>query len=150
MNNIINSKQIFSYGVKYNLFFDNTSRELKITISIQDRTNKILGQKDIKIAGLAPSNPPLFVAKQNSASFYFDGGGGFETFDQNSLNPKIIKSFKSITNPQVSLIPDKKNTGNTNPNAVKIVKNLGALYPSLNDVGLKFVYKDLANPEGSD
>ncbi|ASU14250.1 hypothetical protein CIB43_00349 [Mesomycoplasma hyopneumoniae] len=74
MNNIINSKQIFSYGVKYNLFFDNTSRELKITISIQDRTNKILGQKDIKIAGLAPSNPPLFVAKQNSASFYFDGG----------------------------------------------------------------------------
>ncbi|NYN92029.1 P110/LppT family adhesin N-terminal domain [Mesomycoplasma hyopneumoniae] len=150
MNNIINSKQIFSYGVKYNLFFDNTSRELKITISIQDRTNKILGQKDIKIAGLTPSNPPLFVAKQNSASFYFDGGGGFETFDQNSLNPKIIKSFKSITNPQVSLIPDKKNTGNTNPNGVKIVKNLGALYPSLNDVGLKFVYKDPANPEGSD
>ncbi|MXR05718.1 P110/LppT family adhesin N-terminal domain [Mesomycoplasma flocculare] len=145
MNNIINSKQIFSYGVKYNLFFDNLTRELQIKISIQDKTNKILGQKVIKISGLAPVNPPLFVAKQNFASFFIDGSGGFETNDPNILLPKTIKNLKSITNPQVLIATKNEKNGENNAVNIKMVQNSGVLYPSLNGSPLAFVYRAADN-----
>ncbi|WP_069096518.1 P110/LppT family adhesin N-terminal domain [Mesomycoplasma ovipneumoniae] len=146
MNDIINSKQIFSYGVKYNLFFENSTGQLTITISIYDRFNKILGQKDIKIAGLSPTNPQLLLAKENQASFFIDGSGGynFDEANENNLFHSEIRGLKSITNPQVSLsldslkIPNKK---------VKLVRNSGILYPSLNDIYLKLFYKSDENIE---
>ncbi|AJR12452.1 Uncharacterised protein [Mesomycoplasma dispar] len=145
MNNIINSKQIFSYGVKYNLFFDNLARELKITISIHDKFNKVLGKKVVKLAGLAPANPPLFVAKQNLATFFIDGGGGYKLKDQNNFaSPKNIEAFKSITNPQV-LITTVKNQTTNSDKTIKLVKNGEVLHPSLNDEPLKFVYQTEEN-----
>ncbi|WP_341493484.1 P110/LppT family adhesin N-terminal domain [Mesomycoplasma ovipneumoniae] len=146
MNDIINSKQIFSYGVKYNLFFENSTGQLTITISIYDRFNKILGQKDIKIAGLSPTNPQLLLAKENQASFFIDGSGGynFDEADENNLFHSEIRGLKSITNPQVSLSLDSSKIPNKK---VKLVRNSGILYPSLNDIYLKLFYKSDENTQ---
>lgn len=146
MNDIINSKQIFSYGVKYNLFFENSTGQLTITISIYDRFNKILGEKDIKIAGLSPANPQLLLAKENQASFFIDGSGAynFDEADENNLFHSEIKGLKSITNPQVSLSLDASKIPNKK---VKLVRNSGILYPSLNDIYLKLFYKNDENTQ---
>ncbi|MHA0314577.1 P110/LppT family adhesin N-terminal domain [Mesomycoplasma ovipneumoniae] len=146
MNDIINSKQIFSYGVKYNLFFESSTGQLTITISIYDRFNKILGQKDIKISGLSPTNPQLLLAKENQANFFIDGSGGYnvEESDENNLFHSEIKGLKSITNPQVVLSLD---SSKKRDKKVKLVRNSGILYPSLNDNYLKLFYKDDENFE---
>ncbi|MDW2930178.1 P110/LppT family adhesin N-terminal domain [Mesomycoplasma ovipneumoniae] len=146
MNDIINSKQIFSYGVKYNLFFESSTGQLTITISIYDRFNKILGQKDIKISGLSPTNPQLLLAKENQANFFIDGSGGYnvEESDENNLFHSEIKGLKSITNPQVSLSLD---ASKKRDKKVKLVRNSGILYPSLNDNYLKLFYKTDENIE---
>ncbi|UVO14952.1 P110/LppT family adhesin N-terminal domain [Mesomycoplasma ovipneumoniae] len=146
MNDIINSKQIFSYGVKYNLFFENSTGQLTITISIYDRFNKILGEKDIKIAGLSPANPQLLLAKENQASFFIDGSGGynFDESSENNLFHSEIRGLKSITNPQVSLSLDSSKISNKK---VKLVRNSGILYPSLNDIYLKLFYKSDENTQ---
>ncbi|MDW2890964.1 P110/LppT family adhesin N-terminal domain [Mesomycoplasma ovipneumoniae] len=146
MNDIINSKQIFSYGVKYNLFFESSTGQLTITISIYDRFNKILGQKDIKIAGLSPTNPQLLLAKENQASFFIDGSGGynFDESSENNLFHSEIRGLKSITNPQVSLSLDSSKISNKK---VKLVRNSGILYPSLNDIYLKLFYKNDENTQ---
>lgn len=146
MNDIINSKQIFSYGVKYNLFFENSTGQLTITISIYDRFNKILGEKDIKIAGLSPANPQLLLAKENQASFFIDGSGAynFDESDENNLFHSEIRGLKSITNPQVSLSLDASKIPNKK---VKLVRNSGILYPSLNDIYLKLFYKNDENTQ---
>ncbi|WP_341495244.1 P110/LppT family adhesin N-terminal domain [Mesomycoplasma ovipneumoniae] len=146
MNDIINSKQIFSYGVKYNLFFESSTGQLTITISIYDRFNKILGQKDIKISGLSPTNPQLLLAKENQANFFIDGSGGYNVgeSDESNLFHTEIKGLKSITNPQVSLgLDSSKKTDKK----VKLVRNSGILYPSLNDTYLKLFYKSDENIE---
>ncbi|WP_337896929.1 P110/LppT family adhesin N-terminal domain [Mesomycoplasma ovipneumoniae] len=146
MNDIINSKQIFSYGVKYNLFFESSTGQLTITISIYDRFNKILGQKDIKISGLSPTNPQLLLAKENQANFFIDGSGGYNVneSDESNLFHTEIKGLKSITNPQVSLGLD---SSKKRDKKVKLVRNSGILYPSLNDNYLKLFYKDDDNFE---
>ncbi|WP_341501058.1 P110/LppT family adhesin N-terminal domain [Mesomycoplasma ovipneumoniae] len=146
MNDIINSKQIFSYGVKYNLFFENSTGQLTITISIYDRFNKILGEKDIKITGLSPANPQLLLAKENQASFFIDGSGGynFDESDENNLFHSEIRGLKSITNPQVSLSLDASKIPNKK---VKLVRNSGILYPSLNGIYLKLFYKNDENTQ---
>ncbi|MHA0261262.1 P110/LppT family adhesin N-terminal domain [Mesomycoplasma ovipneumoniae] len=146
MNDIINSKQIFSYGVKYNLFFESSTGQLTITISIYDRFNKILGQKDIKIGGLSPTNPQLLLAKENQANFFIDGSGGYNVgeSDESNLFHSEIKGLKSITNPQVSL---GLNSSKMRDKKVKLVRNSGILYPSLNDNYLKLFYKDDENFE---
>lgn len=146
MNDIINSKQIFSYGVKYNLFFESSTGQLTITISIYDRFNKILGQKDIKISGLSPTNPQLLLAKENQANFFIDGSGGYnvDESDENNLFHTEIKGLKSITNPQVELGLD---SSKKRDKKVKLVRNSGILYPSLNDNYLKLFYKTDENFE---
>ncbi|WP_337903912.1 P110/LppT family adhesin N-terminal domain [Mesomycoplasma ovipneumoniae] len=146
MNDIINSKQIFSYGVKYNLFFESSTGQLTITISIYDRFNKILGQKDIKISGLSPTNPQLLLAKENQANFFIDGSGGYNVgeSDESNLFHSEIKGLKSITNPQVSLGLD---SSKRRDKKVKLVRNSGILYPSLNDNYLKLFYKSDENFE---
>ncbi|MDW2931218.1 P110/LppT family adhesin N-terminal domain [Mesomycoplasma ovipneumoniae] len=146
MNDIINSKQIFSYGVKYNLFFESSTGQLTITISIYDRFNKILGQKDIKISGLSPTNPQLLLAKENQANFFIDGSGGYNVgeSDESNLFHSEIKGLKSITNPQVSLGLD---SSKRRDKKVKLVRNSGILYPSLNDNYLKLFYKTEENFE---
>ncbi|EXU61025.1 P110/LppT family adhesin N-terminal domain [Mesomycoplasma ovipneumoniae] len=146
MNDIINSKQIFSYGVKYNLFFESSTGQLTITISIYDRFNKILGQKDIKISGLSPTNPQLLLAKENQANFFIDGSGGYnvEQSDESNLFHSEVKGLKSITNPQVSLSLD---SSKNRDKKVKLVRNSGILYPSLNDTYLKLFYKSDENIE---
>ncbi|WP_337899423.1 P110/LppT family adhesin N-terminal domain [Mesomycoplasma ovipneumoniae] len=146
MNDIINSKQIFSYGVKYNLFFESSTGQLTITISIYDRFNKILGQKDIKISGLSPTNPQLLLAKENQANFFIDGSGGYnvEESDENNLFHSEIKGLKSITNPQVVLSLD---SSKKRDKKVKLVRNSGILYPSLNDNYLKLFYKSDENTQ---
>ncbi len=146
MNDIINSKQIFSYGVKYNLFFESSTGQLTITISIYDRFNKILGQKDIKISGLSPTNPQLLLAKENQANFFIDGSGGYnvEQSDESNLFHSEIKGLKSITNPQVELSLD---SSKKRDKKVKLVRNSGILYPSLNDNYLKLFYKSDENTQ---
>ncbi|WP_337897191.1 P110/LppT family adhesin N-terminal domain [Mesomycoplasma ovipneumoniae] len=146
MNDIINSKQIFSYGVKYNLFFESSTGQLTITISIYDRFNKILGQKDIKISGLSPTNPQLLLAKENQANFFIDGSGGYNVgeSDESNLFHSEIKGLKSITNPQVSLGLD---SSKRRDKKVKLVRHSGILYPSLNDNYLKLFYKSDENFE---
>ncbi|WP_341515358.1 P110/LppT family adhesin N-terminal domain [Mesomycoplasma ovipneumoniae] len=146
MNDIINSKQIFSYGVKYSLFFESSTGQLTITISIYDRFNKILGQKDIKIGGLSPTSPQLLLAKENQANFFIDGSGGYNVAesDENNLFHSEIKGLKSITNPQVELSLD---SSKKRDKKVKLVRNSGILYPSLNDNYLKLFYKDDENFE---
>ncbi|WP_341513383.1 P110/LppT family adhesin N-terminal domain [Mesomycoplasma ovipneumoniae] len=146
MNDIINSKQIFSYGVKYNLFFESSTGQLTITISIYDRFNKILGQKDIKIGGLSLTNPQLLLAKENQANFFIDGSGGYnvDASDENNLFHSEIKGLKSITNPQVELSLD---SSKKRDKKVKLVRNSGILYPSLNDNYLKLFYKTDENFE---
>ncbi|WP_337898658.1 P110/LppT family adhesin N-terminal domain [Mesomycoplasma ovipneumoniae] len=145
MNDIINSKQIFSYGVKYNLFFESSTGQLTITISIYDRFNKILGQKDIKISGLSPTSPQLLLAKENQANFFIDGSGGYNVAesDQSNLFHSEIKGLKSITNPQVELSLDSSKRDKK----VKLVRNSGILYPSLNDNYLKLFYKSDENTQ---
>ncbi|VEU70595.1 Uncharacterised protein [Mesomycoplasma ovipneumoniae] len=146
MNDIINSKQIFSYGVKYNLFFESSTGQLTITISIYDRFNKILGQKDIKISGLSPTNPQLLLAKENQANFFIDGSGGYNVneSDESNLFHTEIKGLKSITNPQVLLGLD---SSKKRDKKLKLVRNSGILYPSLNDTYLKLFYKSDENIE---
>ncbi|WP_337896117.1 P110/LppT family adhesin N-terminal domain [Mesomycoplasma ovipneumoniae] len=146
MNDIINSKQIFSYGVKYNLFFESSTGQLTITISIYDRFNKILGQKDIKIGGLSPTNPQLLLAKENQANFFIDGSGGYNVneSDESNLFHSEIKGLKSITDPQVELSLD---SSKKTDKKVKLVRNSGILYPSLNDNYLKLFYKSDENIE---
>lgn len=146
MNDIINSKQIFSYGVRYNLFFESSTGQLTITISIYDRFNKILGQKDIKIGGLSPTNPQLLLTKENQANFFIDGSGGYnvDESNENNLFHTEIKGLKSITNPQVELGLD---SSKKRDKKVKLVRNSGILYPSLNDNYLKLFYKTDENFE---
>ncbi|MBG0731009.1 P110/LppT family adhesin N-terminal domain [Mycoplasma sp. 'Moose RK'] len=145
MNNITNSKQIFSYGVKYNLFFNSLHHELAIEIIIHDKNSKILAQKIIKIVGFAASTPALLVAKQNSATFFFDGSSGFNFLGEKSVsNPKNITNLKSITNPQIILNPINSNSTPPVKN-IEISQTPEFLYPNLSKQPLKFGYKNGEN-----